>query len=1043
MSKVRYTFSFQTFYALKPTHRIIIVPYLIFSIAIYFTFISPCYAEKAWGDFGTKEVLKQDACSLSISNGLLSLDAQDADVRKLLEAISTRTGIKIETNSHVKGKISISFHDISLEEALKKIGLNHGIVFKRKRGENTYHISRVEIFPGATQKYRSRNKENPSPQKIFKPPPRDSLKHVSQSKKPDPQQTHTRSLTIQDQMTSITSRVVSNELIARFKEELGPDEIQALISDAGATIKTHIKALNYYLISLPPSLSIVEALRFFQRHAAVEHVEPNLLIPVKAVPNDPEFSTQWSLHNTGQTGGADDADIDAVEAWDIEQGTTQVVIAIIDTGVDYTHEDLAANIWQNPGEIPDNGIDDDANGYIDDTMGWDFVDSFGGAVGEDFEIPDNDPMDRHGHGTHVAGIAGAVTNNSLGIAGVTWNCTIMPVRAGYKDQSGGGILESDDAAQAIVYAAENGAQVINLSWGDYQTSNLIRDAMAFATTRGALICAAAGNENSSDRIYPAASENDAVLAVGALDNKDKKSSFSNYGDWVHVSAPGAGIYSTHLNNSYRFMSGTSMAAPHVAGVAALLFSFFPDLSPLEIKSRIMRSVDMLPDLAGKSITSGRINAHTALSGMYETPHIFSLSPDAAHRGDQITLLGDCLGSEQGSGYVSFQPGINASIISWSDTSIQCTVPESAQTGAVTVTTSEGTSNGIEITILTKLYDELVIENAFLGVGQALGWRADDQSWLYELPFTFTFFGQQYNTVYVSSNGYLDFTNSTSSYMNSTEILKQRCMIAPLWDDIITNGTFQEGEDIYIHSPSPDSVCIRWIGERYETGDPVNVEVILYENGRIIFNYGPGNINLSPTIGISGGDGNKYRLSSYDGNTQLNQVQSILFTPCGDNGHSFTIPLDVGWNLISLPLAPDTSSISQIIGSASEGIESIWGYNAGTWQVYIPSSPQMSNLEAMKTGYGYWVKTNQEGLSIQIQGELKTTPLALANGWNLIGINSLQSMAIEDALSDIEGEYESVWGYKDGVWQTYNPQNPGFSDLEEIEPGMGYWVKVVY
>jgi hypothetical protein len=476
-------------------------------------------------------------------------------------------------------------------------------------------------------------------------------------------------------------------------------------------------------------------------------------------------------------------------------------------------------------------------------------------------------------------------------------------------------------------------------------------------------------------------------------------------------------------------------------VAALLFSYFPHLSPLEIKSRIMRSVDVLTDLAGKTITSGRINAHTALSGVYETPHIFSLSPDAAHRDDQITLLGDCLDIEQGSGYVSFQPGIKADIISWSDTSILCTIPESAQTGAVTVTTSEGTSNGVEITILTRFYDETIIENEFLGAGQGQAWKADDQSWPYELPFTFTFFGQQYNSVYVCSNGYLDFTNSTSSYMNSTEILKQRCMIAPLWDDIITNGTSQQGEDISIHSPSLDSVCIRWIGERYETGDPVNVEVILYEDGRIKFNYGAGNSNLSPTIGISGGDGSKYHLSSYDGNTQLNQVQTILFTPCGHDGQSFTIPLDVGWNLISLPLAPENSSISQVISLIHDGIESVWGYNAGAWQVYIPTSPQMSNLEAMKTGYGYWVKTNQEGLRIQIKGELKTTPLALTNSWNLIGFHSLQSLAIEDALSDIEGEVESVWGYKDGIWQTYSPQNPGFSDLEEIEPGRGYWVRV--
>jgi len=356
---------------------------------------------------------------------------------------------------------------------------------------------------------------------------------------------------------------------------------------------------------------------------------------------------------------------------------------------------------------------------------------------------------------------------------------------------------------------------------------------------------------------------------------------------------------------------------------------------------------------------------------------------------------------------------------------------------VNVTTSEGTSNGIEITILIKFYNETLLENEYLAAGQAQGWQADDQSWLYQLPFSFPFFGKQYDSVHVCSNGYLDFTNSAFSYQNSQEILKSRIMIAPLWDDLITNGTSQQDEDIYIHSPSPDSVCIRWSAERYETEDLINVEVILHEDGMIQFNYGSGNYNLSSTIGISGGDGEKYHFASYNGITSLNKVQSVLFTPYK---HSFTIPLDLSWNLISLPLEPDNNQVSQILGPAISGIESVWEFKEGLWQFYVPGDPETSVLEILKPGYGYWVKTNQEGLSIQIQGQFKTSPLTLPTGWHLIGFNILQRMPVEEALIDIEGEYESVWGYQDGVWQVYDPNHPGFSDLIEMEPGRGYWIK---
>ncbi len=1012
----------------------VVLLFPLFSIAFHFIIVScTCYAEKVHEEPVNKADSSKKSFHLSANNGLLTLDTQDADVRKLLEEIYRKTGIEIEIYGDLKGTISTSFCDISLEEALKKIFINSGIIFSKKEGQDVYEISRIMILPGSGIKGITRDRSN-----TVKYPSQDSSKGIFTTVKTGSQKRHPHSFTVREEKTDNKSKVVSNELVVRFKKSLSKDDIQSLIAKAGATVKSHIGKLNYYVLSFPSHLSVNEALQGFRQQNVIEEVEPNYLIPLKTLPTDPKFPKQWALHNTARTDGADDADIDAVEAWDIEQGRAEVVIAIIDTGVDYTHEDLAPNIWHNSEEIPDNGVDDDGNGYLDDTIGWDFVDSFGGAAGEDFITPDNDPMDKHGHGSLIAGIAGAVANNDLGIAGVAWNCKIMPVRAGYKTPSGDGVLESDDAAQAIIYAAENGAKVINLSWGDYQESSLIEDAMAYAIDKGALICAAAGNDNSNSPIYPAASNKTAVLTVGATDSNDQMASFSNYGDWVDVSAPGVSIYSTYLDHSYLQMDGTSLASPHVAGLAALLFSYFPDISPLEGKTRIMRSVDLLEDLKGENITSGRINAYSALTKNYTTPHIFSLSPNNAHEGDEVTIFGDSFGDKQGAGVVKIYPDKDAEIISWSNSIIVCKVPDGAQTGELTVTTSEGTSNGVEIAILIKYYDETLIENEFFDIGQAQRWQADDQSWVYQLPFSFPFFGQDYDNVNVCSNGYLDFTNSASSYINSPSVLKTRVMIAPLWDDLITNGTSQSGEDIYIYSPSADSVCFRWAGESYKTGDPIHVEVVLYRDGRIQFNYGPGNTGLSPTIGISGGGGKDYDLGVYDGKNALTAVESLLFTP---RQQSFTISLDSGWNLISLPLKPDNDQVGQVMGDLNGDIESVWGYKDEGWLVYEPRNPELSDLQMMKTDYGYWVKTTREGLSLQIRGRPCPMSFSLINGWNLIGFNSLQSMPVEEALKGIQGEVECVWGYKDGVWSVYDPQNPGVSDLEEIEPGMGYWVKL--
>jgi len=814
---------------------------------------------------------------LSISEGLISLQAREADLKEVLAEISKITGVEIVFDRHLAKRISVSFFNKPLDEALKRIAQNRGIVFAQEPGKEDWRIMRVVVLPGSAGPEKKRTgHERPVGSAAAPDLTVSSPRDVESGPLPSPG----TSGGIIHKKSGTKPSFVSKELIVRFKSEVSQQEIKALIARAGARIKRSIEAINYFVISLPPSMPVNEALEWFRQQGGVEKVEPNYLIPLQEAPQvfpeDPYFHAyQWSLHNTGQTGGPEDADVDAPEAWEIEQGRPEVVMAIIDTGIDYDHPDLGANIWENTAEIEGvDGTDDDGNGFMDDTMGWDFVDE------------DNDPRDAHGHGSHVAGIAGAVANNGLGIAGLAWNCRIMPVRAGNSE----GVFTSEHAAEAIIYAAENKANVINLSWGGYEKISLIDDAMTFATDRGALICAAAGNDDSSDLIYPAAYRNNAVIAVGATDDEDRKAVFSNYGDWVHVSAPGdgpaigesslRGIYSTYLNGGYRQLRGTSMATPHVGAAAALLFSHFPDISAIEVKTRIMRSADVLSDLSGKNITSGRLNAYRALTEAYHTPYIFSVRPNEAHEGDRISIFGDRFGANQmGGGVVALQGGLEAEIIAWDDSAITCKIPEGAQSGEVRVTTEEGASNGRPLRILVRYYKESLVGPRFLGGGSPMGWHADDALWPYELPFLFPFFGVNYDRVFVCSNGFLIFGEETFySYDNSTDTFKTKVMVAPLWDDLVTSGS--SDDDVYVDSSSADSVSFRWAGRRYGQEDPVNVEAVLYQDGRIEFHYGEGNVDLSPTIGISGGDGSQYHLSVYDGYADLGNVDRVLFTPVG-------------------------------------------------------------------------------------------------------------------------------------------------------------------
>jgi subtilisin family serine protease len=379
--------------------------------------------------------------------------------------------------------------------------------------------------------------------------------------------------------------------------------------------------LGVSLVKAPATMDFATLSHQLQNDPRVEYIDPNYIYRASVVPNDPQFNELWGMNNTGQTGGTNDADLDAPEAWDIQTGSDSTLIAIIDTGVDYNHPDLAANIWTNPGEIPNNGLDDDNNGYVDDVRGWDFANN------------DSDPMDDNLHGTHVAGTIGAIGNNGVGVAGVNWHTKIMPLK--FLGGDGSGTLAN--AISAILYGAKKKARVMNNSWGGGGFSQALLDAINYANNAGSLFVAAAGNDGTdNDQMpnYPSNYDAPNVVAVAAIDHKGDLAVFgsggggicgcqnniigvpgSNFGaTTVDLAAPGKDILSTTPNNGYTKLSGTSMATPHVSGVAGLLFSHFPTWTLAQVKERLLATVEVSPALQGKLVTGGRVNAHRALTG---------------------------------------------------------------------------------------------------------------------------------------------------------------------------------------------------------------------------------------------------------------------------------------------------------------------------------------------------------------------------------------------------------------------------------------------
>ncbi|MET0405781.1 MAG: S8 family peptidase, partial [Cystobacter sp.] len=410
---------------------------------------------------------------------------------------------------------------------------------------------------------------------------------------------------------SLARGYVEGELLVRFREPVQASALAATEAAPGARVVHSYASLpGLRLIRLPGGSDMEQALAAYQRDPRVLYAGRNALYSIDGTPRAPgdsRFGELWGLNNTGQTGGSAGADIGALQAWGLTTGDSEVALALIDSGMDYTHPDLAANVWWNPGEIPGNGLDDDANGYVDDVHGINAITGSG------------DPMDDGNHGTHVAGILGAVGDNGLGVTGVNWNAKLIACK--FLDKTGNGAesdaLECMDYLWRLKTRAEHPVRIVatNNSWSCRSqacNSDPMRQAIQKHLDAGMLFVAAAGNVNANIDVaesWPARHQLPNMLVVAATDSKDARWNLSSYGrHTVHLAAPGVDILSTVPGNAYQRFNGTSMAAPHVTGVAGLLAAQDPSRDWKALRNLLLAGGRALPALSGITLTGRRLRA---------------------------------------------------------------------------------------------------------------------------------------------------------------------------------------------------------------------------------------------------------------------------------------------------------------------------------------------------------------------------------------------------------------------------------------------------
>lgn len=421
---------------------------------------------------------------------------------------------------------------------------------------------------------------------------------------------------------------VANVLANRVRA-LGAIEARAYKEIPGLAVLRFLNPIQTQSSTGIERVPLINKIKELESSGLFEYVEPDWRLSVNLEPEDSAYADGrlWGLKNDGSNGGELNADINALEAWNYTTGSKSVVVGVVDTGIRYTHQDLADNMWKNPNEIAGDGIDNDNNGYVDDVFGLNALEASG------------DPFDDNGHGTHCAGTIGAVANNGFDHVGVAWNTQLMALK--FLDADGFGSLSG--AMACIEYAIANGADIINASYGGGGFSQAMADLITSASEAGVLFVAAAGNEsnnNDSNPSYPSSHSATNVISVAAIDRSDMIAGFSNFGVIsVDLAAPGVDIFSTTADSdsSYEFYSGTSMAAPHVSGVAALIKSYYPGMSVSEMRSRIIDTAREIPGLQSKTASGGALDALEALAADIDGELELSLS---VSENDSILLPGE-------------------------------------------------------------------------------------------------------------------------------------------------------------------------------------------------------------------------------------------------------------------------------------------------------------------------------------------------------------------------------------------------------------------
>ncbi|MCS7064933.1 MAG: S8 family serine peptidase [Fimbriimonadales bacterium] len=460
------------------------------------------------------------------------------------------------------------------------------------------------------------------------------------------------------------SRVLAapDRVMVRFASETARKECE----QAGFAILRDIPQIGYAVVRVPWG-QVDESIEQLIRNGWASEAYPDRAYRLAYEPNDPLFPSQWNLFR-----------MQVPQAWDWTRGSPQVVVAVLDTGVDYYHPELAPNLWVNTGEIPNNGIDDDGNGLVDDYLGYDFA------------YNDPNPMDDHGHGTACAGIVAAAGDNNLQIAGVAFQCRIMCVKIGLSN----GYSYDSMFAPGVIYAAQMGAKVQSISYFSDDLTPALRAATDYAWKLGSLLVVAAGNYNEPLPLYPAGY--DRAVGVAASTQLDRKASFSNMGSWVDVAAPGVGIYATRWGGGYTdSFAGTSAAAPNAAGVAALLWSWSPNARIETIREALEYSAEVIPDpAAGAYVNYGRVNADRALRYLREAmllpdgfalwnpiqPAIHWISPHRpSYEGGRVTIGGRYFGWNPLWGRVMLN-NQRLQVLEWTDGKIVVWLPRGARPG---------------------------------------------------------------------------------------------------------------------------------------------------------------------------------------------------------------------------------------------------------------------------------------------------------------------------------------------------------------------------